>query len=606
MDSLQEVNRKNYRKFIPAVCASATTALVAGQVQIVQAGVFEQTCSGNIVVMGSDAQRNASLPGEASTVYAESGMPSSIISDSLPLTYGTGVQLDAASAEETSQSSFSCADEPLDYASNTRAYERLKRLQSTLTLPRPNPMSYRLSKQQKYMREKAADVALRFAKAPGVRKAKLDTPVFITLFTTLVHRESNFEARAVSPVGARGLGQLMPKTARSLGVRDSFAPEQNLTGSATYLTEMLDQFGSTELALAAYNAGPGAVKKYRGVPPYRETRQYIADILHEVLREPRPAYVMARTRHTTRLADGAQLVTAIMPRNTLESRADGPFGHVLNPSFASKGIKAPHLGQARIADAGLVNEVALADTETLRPVSPLPRDLAALPTPRQFAGPLSARQLAIRNLAVDVGLRYSGSPLVERAGLSKESFTALFVALIRWESSFNPQAKSTDGAKGPGQLRPAANRELELEDPFSEEETVEASAKHFTRLLGEFGSPMLALAAYSAGPELVRRGSAFQSTHKTRQFVADVMHEFKKSPAPDFIVTRTFEREQWLIALPDRVPKDDELDALNKTAPDKDASPDPVKGGLMNKPLLPTPVIPSEDASHKLVLRNLL
>lgn len=98
------------------------------------------------------------------------------------------------------------------------------------------------------------------------------------LFLRLVQQESGWKPGAVSHAGAIGLAQLMPATARSLGVnpRD---PRQNLEGGARYLKQMYRKFGSWRLALAAYNAGPGAVEKYNGIPPYRETRNYVRKIL---------------------------------------------------------------------------------------------------------------------------------------------------------------------------------------------------------------------------------------------------------------------------------------------------------------------------------------
>lgn len=104
------------------------------------------------------------------------------------------------------------------------------------------------------------------------------------LLTALVMVESNGKQNAVSHAGAQGLGQLMPGTARHLGVRDAFHPSQNLRGAAAYLSDLLDMFGGDlVLALAAYNAGEGAVMRHKGVPPYRETRAYVPKVLSAFL-----------------------------------------------------------------------------------------------------------------------------------------------------------------------------------------------------------------------------------------------------------------------------------------------------------------------------------
>jgi len=100
------------------------------------------------------------------------------------------------------------------------------------------------------------------------------------LIKGVIKAESNFQVSAVSHAGAQGLMQLMPITAKELGVTDPFYIEQNIDGGSRYLRKMLGSFGGyVKLALAAYNAGPGIVRKYNGNVPYQETKQYIDRVL---------------------------------------------------------------------------------------------------------------------------------------------------------------------------------------------------------------------------------------------------------------------------------------------------------------------------------------
>lgn len=99
------------------------------------------------------------------------------------------------------------------------------------------------------------------------------------LLDALVWTESRYNPLAVSPAGAAGLGQLMPATAKELGVSNRFDPMANIFGAARYLRQMLDKFGVVHLALAAYNAGPGAVERAGGIPRNSETPRYVRDVL---------------------------------------------------------------------------------------------------------------------------------------------------------------------------------------------------------------------------------------------------------------------------------------------------------------------------------------
>lgn len=114
-----------------------------------------------------------------------------------------------------------------------------------------------------------------------IEEAAQRTGLDPALVRAVVAVESGFRPNAVSGAGAKGLMQLMDGTARALGVGNPFDPAQNLRGGTAFLRQMLERFGDERLALAAYNAGPGAVERFGGIPPYAETRRYVSMVMAE-------------------------------------------------------------------------------------------------------------------------------------------------------------------------------------------------------------------------------------------------------------------------------------------------------------------------------------
>jgi len=152
----------------------------------------------------------------------------------------------------------------------------------------------------------APAASLQQAIAAGSERYRIDPD----LISSVIHAESNFNARAVSPKGAQGLMQLMPKTASQLGVANPFDPQANVDGGTKYLRELIERYNFDLVkALAAYNAGPQRVAQYGGVPPYRETRAYVARIVRDFNKKKLAQQKLAQKSVPAKNSPGKSLVS---------------------------------------------------------------------------------------------------------------------------------------------------------------------------------------------------------------------------------------------------------------------------------------------------------
>ena len=143
----------------------------------------------------------------------------------------------------------------------------------------------------------------------------------LNLLKAVAKAESDFDPSAVSSCGAEGIMQLMPSTASSLGVQNSFDPEQNVMGGAKYLGQLLTAFGGDpKLAVAAYNAGGGAVRKYGGIPPYKETQNYVKTVLGYAgmdVSVPQTTYPAGVSNDSAASVSGLSVGGALQPTDAL-------------------------------------------------------------------------------------------------------------------------------------------------------------------------------------------------------------------------------------------------------------------------------------------------